>query len=136
MGFHLPQDLDALLGTRFDVAFGGMGSDQMPLVGIRSNADAAKAGAVLDRVSGQLNQAGAPFTLHHVPAGKGYAVALSPAYAKQLAAGGHLGDQAGFKAAVPDAKSASVVIYVNLAQLLSGDSMRRCSAPAATSTPT
>jgi hypothetical protein len=79
MGFHLPQDLDSLLGTRIDVAFGGLDSDHMPLVGIRSNADAVKAAAVLDRVSSQLNQAGAPFTLHHLPAGKGYAAALSPA---------------------------------------------------------
>ena len=122
-GFHLPQDLQALVGTKFDVAFGGLGSDGTPLVGLRSNADAARAGKVLDRLSTQLSQTGLPFALHHVPAAKGYAVALDQSYAAQLAAGGHLGDQADFKAAVPDAAKAQVVVYVNVAQLVSGHTL-------------
>ena len=94
MGFHLPQDLDVVLGTKFDVAFGGIGADGMPQVGVTSNADAAQAGRVLDRLTTQLDAAGAPFTLHHVRAGKGYAAALSHGATRdQLAAGGHLGDQ-------------------------------------------
>ncbi len=122
-GFRLPQDLQALVGTKFEVAFGGLGSDGTPLVGVRSNADAAKAGKVLDKLSAQLSQAGLPFALRHVPAAKGYAVALDERYAAQLAAGGHLGDQVDFKAAVPDAAKAQVVVYVNVAQLLSGPTL-------------
>jgi hypothetical protein len=124
MGFHLPQDLKSVLGTKFDVAFGGMGADGMPLVGIRSDADAARAGAVLDNLSRQLARAGAPFTLSHVSAGKGYAAALNHAYAGQLAAGGHLGDQSAFKAAVPDARSAQVVLFANIAALVDDDTMK------------
>jgi hypothetical protein len=79
---------------------------------------------VLDKLSSQLGQTGLPFALHHVPASKGYAVALDQSYAAQLASGGHLGDQSDFKAAVPDAGKAQVVLYVNVAQLLSGNTLQ------------
>ena len=125
MGFRLPQDLDAVLGTKFDVAFGGIGSDGTPLVGIRSNADAAKAKRVLDLVSTQLGRTGTPFALHTKAAGgRGYAVALDSAYAGQLAAGGHLGTRSSFTSAVPDAAGATSVLYVDVAGLLANAGMR------------
>ena len=68
---------------------------------------------MLDKVNRALAGAGAPFALHHVAAGSGYAVALDQAYAKQLAANGGLGATAAFKAAVPDAANANLVLYVN-----------------------
>ncbi len=121
-GLHLPGDLNALLGSRFAVAFGGMHAG-VPLVGIRSDANAAKAGAVLDKVGTALRQNGVPYQLHHTPAADGYAVALDPAYAKELAANGSLGSSAAFKAAVPDASSANVVLFVNVARLLSDSNL-------------
>ena len=118
LGFRLPRDLDAVLGTKFAVAFGGLGPDGTPQAGLSSNADARAAGKVLDRLTTQLNRHGAPFALHHVAAGHGYAVALDEAYARQLAAGGHLGDQPSFRSVVPDAASAQAVLYVDIAGLV------------------
>jgi hypothetical protein len=117
LGIHLPKDLDALFGTKFQIAFGGFGPDGTPQVGLHSNAPAGPAGRVLDTLSGQLSQYGAPFALRHVAAGDGYAVALDERYAKQLASGGRLGDQAAFKRAVPDAASAQTVGYVDFGNL-------------------
>jgi hypothetical protein len=118
LGFRLPRDLDAVLGTKFSVAFGGLGADGAPLVGLRSNAPAPAAGLVLDRVNGQLGGYGAGFTLHHVGAAQGYAAALSPAYARQLAAGGHLGNRSSFRSVVPDAGSAQAVLFVDIAGIV------------------
>jgi Protein of unknown function (DUF3352) len=118
LGFRLPRDLDAVLGTKFSVAFGGMGADGMPKVGLTSNAGAVGAGKVLDRLSTQLGRYGAPFELHHAAADHGYAAALNESYARQLAAGGHLGDQKSFRAVVPDAGSAQAVLYVDIAGLV------------------
>lgn len=123
LGLRLPQDLDALFGTRFQIAFGGFGPGGpggpggTVKVGLHSNAPAARAGRVLDTIGDQLAQYGAPFQLRHVAARDGYAVALDPAYAKELAAGGRLGDSAAFKRAVPDAASAQVVGYVDFGAL-------------------
>jgi Protein of unknown function (DUF3352) len=118
LGFRLPRDLDAVLGTKFSVAFGGLGADGAPLVGLRSNAAAPAAGRVLDRVNAQLGGYGAGFTLHHVGAAQGYAAALSPAYARQLAAGGHLGNRSSFRSVVPDAGSAQAVLFVDIAGIV------------------
>jgi hypothetical protein len=118
LGFRLPRDLDAVLGTKFAIAFGGLGAEGTPQVGLTSNAEARAAGKVLDRLSTQLNQYGAPFALHHVAASKGYAMALSEGYARQLAVGGHLGDQPSFRSVVPDAASAQAVLYVDIAGLV------------------
>ena len=90
-----------------------------PLVGLRSNADAAKAGAVLDKVSRPLGQTGAPFTLHHVPAERRLRGRAGPGV--RHAARGRAAASAApaaFKAAVPDASSANVVLFVELARLL------------------
>ena len=65
-GLKLPQDLSSLLGTRFAVAYGGNGADGQPQIGLRSNASAAKAGPVLDKVGKALAGSGAPIELHHV----------------------------------------------------------------------
>jgi uncharacterized protein DUF3352 len=118
LGFRLPHDLDAVLGTKFAVAFGGFGSEGAPLVGLRSNAPAPAAGQVLDRLNTQLGRSGWPFTLHHVAAGHGYAAALSAGYARQLGAGGHLGEQSSFRSVVPDAASAQAVLYVDIAGIV------------------
>ena len=76
----------------------------MPLIGIRSNSDAAKAGPVLDQVSGQLSAAGAPFALHHAEAGNGYAAALEPgATPSSWPPAAASVTRPAFKAAVPDA---------------------------------
>jgi hypothetical protein len=108
-----------LLGTKFAVAYGGMGSDGLPKVGIRGNASDAKAGPILARVDAALDDNGVPFVLDHRAAtGGGYAAALSTSYAAQLAAGGHLGTTAAFRSAVPDASSAASVLYVDVAGLL------------------
>jgi hypothetical protein len=122
LGLKLPQDLSAVLGTKFAIAYGGGGSADLPQIGLRSNSSAAKAGPVLDQVNHALSDAGAPFALHHVAAGSGYAVALDESYAKELAGNGGLGDSAAFKAAVPEAASANLVVFVNLSRLLSAGS--------------
>ena len=116
-GLKLPQDLSSLLGTRFAVGYGGNGADGQPQIGLRSNASAAKAGPVLDKVGQALRSSGAPFELHHAATSSGYAVALDSSYARQLAVGGGLGDTPAFKAAAPDAGSANLVVFVNLGLL-------------------
>ncbi|MFL6099102.1 MAG: DUF3352 domain-containing protein [Actinomycetales bacterium] len=117
LGIHLPKDLDALLGTKFQIAFGGFGPGGAPQVGLHSNAPAGPAARVLDTLSSQLSQYGVPFALRHVAARDGYAVALDERYAKQLASGGRLGDEAAFKRAVPDAASAQSVGYLDFGNL-------------------
>jgi hypothetical protein len=129
-GFHLPTDLDSLLGTKFAFAFGGLRSGQ-PLVGLRSNANAAKAGKVVDNISGLLRSSGAPYQLAHVPAKDGYAMALTKSYATELAAGGTLGSTPAFRAAVPDASSAQFVLFANMTQLLSPANLQAMGEPAA-----
>jgi Protein of unknown function (DUF3352) len=120
LGLKLPQDLSAVLGTKFAIAYGGGGGAGLPQIGLRSNSSAAKAGPVLDKVNQALS--GAPFALHHVASGSGYAVALDKSYAEQLAGNGGLGGTTAFKAAVPDAASANLVVFVNFGRLLSAGS--------------
>jgi Protein of unknown function (DUF3352) len=119
LGLKLPQDLSAVLGTKFAIAYGGGGAG-LPQIGLRSNSSAAKAGPVLDKVNQALS--GAPFALHHVAAGSGYAVALDKSYAEQLAGNGGLGETPAFKSAVPDAAAANLVVFVNFGRLLSAGS--------------
>jgi hypothetical protein len=122
LGLTLPQDLSALLGTRFAVAFGGVRAGG-PEIGLRSNAPESAAGPVLNRVNAALRQAGDPIVLHHAGSSSGYAVALDPAYAEQLTAKGGLGAAPAFRAAAPGAASATVVLYLNVDQLTKGQSL-------------
>jgi Protein of unknown function (DUF3352) len=117
LGLHLPQDLDALFGTKFQIAFGGFGPGGAVKVGLHSNAPAGRAGQVLDILGAQLAQYGAPVRLRHVAARDGYAVALDQSYATELARGGRLGDSPAFKRAVPDAGSAQAVGYLDFGAL-------------------
>jgi hypothetical protein len=114
-GLSLPRDLQTLLGTSFAVAFGGMdeGADGMPKLALVTDSAEADVRTLADKVE-QL--AGTPLS---VKAAKGRTVVgLEQGYADTVAAGKGLGDDAAFKAAVPDADSASVVLYANIGRIV------------------
>ena len=117
-GLKLPGDLATVFGQQFDVAYGGTAADGLPEIGVRSSTSPAKVDPVIAKLNALLRQVGPGFQIaHHAASGGGYAAALSPSYAAQLGAGGHLGSSAAFRAAVPDAAGAGTVVYVDVAGL-------------------
>jgi hypothetical protein len=114
-GLSLPGDLQTLLGSSFAVAFGGMdeGADGLPKVALVTDSAEADVRTLADKVE-QL--AGTPLS---VKAANGRTVVgLEQGYADAVAAGKGLGDDAAFKAAVPDADSASLVLYANIGRIV------------------
>ncbi len=111
----LPGDLQTLLGNSFAVAFGGMGAgeDALPKVALVTDSGEADVKALAGKVEPLL---GTPFA---VKAGGGRTVvALEQDYADAVASGTGLGDKSEFTDAVPDADSASVVLYADIAGLV------------------
>ncbi len=112
-GISLPGDLQTLLGNSFSVAFGGMGTDDMPKIALVTDSPEADVKALAGRLE---SLAGTPFA---VKAGGGRTVVgLEQGYADAVASGKGLGDDAAFTAAVPDAGSATVVLYANIKKVL------------------
>jgi hypothetical protein len=114
-GLSLPGDLQTLFGNSFAVAFGGMGEggDAMPKVALVTDSKEAD----VKTLAGKVEQlVGTPFS---IKAGNGRTVvALEQGYADAVASGKGLGDDAAFKDAVPDADSASVVLYANIGRMV------------------
>ncbi len=121
-GLRLPDDLVTLLGQSFSVSVGGKaptdldavtGPADVPL-GVVIHGDQAKIRDVISRI-----EQAAGTTLAEIPAildsrdGK-VVVASTQDYAKQLLTGGSLGEDEGFRAAVPHADQAQAVAYVDL----------------------
>jgi hypothetical protein len=115
LGVKLPEDLKAALGDHVTVAYGGMEGDTVK-VAIRTGGDPAAVGRLVTAM-----QKGGGFSepsLHQSTAGGDPLVATTEGYARQVAGGSGLGDQTSFRDAVPSAKDARAVAYVDIAGLL------------------
>lgn len=122
-GLNLPTDLQDLVGDAFVVSVGDVNAANPQFAARVRTADAAASRRVFDTVVGLLDQPGIgavprPIT---VPAADGVVYALSPGYGALVAKDGTLGESAGFKAALPDAATAGIAVYVDLAKLAALD---------------
>lgn len=115
--FHLslPEDLKAALGNRATVAYGGL-EDDTPKVGLRSAGDPSVVERILAGVNGDA--AGTGIRLHQGSAGPDPVVASTEGYARELSSGDGLGGKQAFRDAVPGAKDARAVLYLDIAGLL------------------
>jgi hypothetical protein len=113
IGVDLPDDLAVLFGSDFALAVAG-GAGSPPQFGARARTDGARAQSVLDKLIGAGSASGVEVPVVVERTDDGYVVAGDQAYADALKAGGSLGDSAGFKAALPDADEADVLLYVDI----------------------
>lgn len=115
VGLALPDDLDALLGTRFTMAVGAPAADGVPALGavVQTPADPAPVLAAFDRLAAS---SGAPVVAERT--GTGWVAATDAGWARTLGGGGTLGASPRFARAVPDAADAGVVGYVDIEAVL------------------
>jgi hypothetical protein len=115
LGVQLPEDLEAALGDRATFAYGGLDGDTVN-VALRTGGDPAAVGRMVTamRKDGGLSEP----DLHESTAGDDPVVATTEGYARQVASGSGLGEQQSFRDAVPGAKDARVVLYLDIASLL------------------
>ncbi len=122
-GLVLPDDLRTILGDNVTFAVDSAGLTPSAVVardlssigaGIRFTSDPNALQGVLDRVRAKAAAAGVPFPLTVKQTADGLVLATNQAYADTLAANGDLGDSSTFSQAVPDAATASNVVYVDL----------------------
>ncbi len=115
LGVKLPEDLKAALGDHATLAYGGMDGDTVK-VALRTGGDPAAVGRMVTAMNkgGGLSEP----DLHQSTAGGDPVVATTEEYARQIAGGSGLGDQGSFRDAVPGAKDARAVLYVDIAGLV------------------
>jgi hypothetical protein len=112
-GVDLPDDLAVLFGSDFALAVeAGEGSE--PKIGARVRTDGARAEGVIGKLIGAGSASGVEVPVVVQRTDDGYVVAGNQAYADALKAGGKLGDSAGFRAALPDADKADMLVYVDI----------------------
>jgi hypothetical protein len=131
-GLVLPADLKTLLGSNVELALDSRGFSLAQLalsgdpsqlrLGGRFQTNPRGFHAVLDRIEKSAAGRGHHLALQTVDGKRFVTVSTSTGYARQLAANGSLGATPGFQVAVPNASSATAVVYINLnavkAQLL------------------
>ncbi len=114
LGVSLPDDLYAALGDRLTLAYGGL-DDDVVRVALGTGGDPAAVG----RFVKGLNTSGTGFfPLHQSTAGDDPVVATTEGYAREVAGGSGLGEQQSFRDAVPGAKGARAVLYLDIASLV------------------
>lgn len=111
-GISVPGDLTRAIGERMAVVFGGVDGGT-PKVAARFSGDRGTLDKIVNAVQG-----GTGLTLGRAQAGSDTVLAASQAYADAVAGQHGLGDAAAFKDAVPHAKDAQVVLYVDVQQAL------------------
>ncbi len=118
-GIAIPSDIGKALGERSAVLFGGMEAGS-PRVAARLSGDRVS----IDKLLGAVRDVGGP-QVAKATAGTDTVLASTQAYADEVARGKGLGSAKAFTAAVPRAKDAQGLLYVNLAGLLGsvGDEM-------------
>ncbi|MEV7006031.1 DUF3352 domain-containing protein [Streptosporangium sp. NPDC051022] len=118
-GLALPADLTTLLGKNLTLALDARGLDGgEPKFGARITTDPAKAQDVVGKIEKFLADSGTTVPqLAKVPGDGTFVLASSQDYAAELAKDGTLGDDEGFKLAVPDADKATFAAYVDLDKL-------------------
>jgi hypothetical protein len=116
-GLDLPDDLAALLGKRTQVAVGKPGADNpIPAFGVRvASSDPGLPGAL--EAVGRLAEGEDGFVqLHQQRTADGYVMSTDAQQLQVLAAGGGgLGAQPGFASVLPDAGTAQLAAYLDLA---------------------
>ena len=119
-GLELPEDLQALLGDGVAVALDGSADlvaatsspAEVPF-GLRIKGDPAEIRPALDKVLGTLTTFGVPAEMVQVEEGDGtVALALGAEHAATLAGDGSLGEQSGFREALPDVERSGSGLYV------------------------
>jgi hypothetical protein len=136
-GLTLPDDLETLLGDGFTIS-ADSGADLSKLkespdpadvpAGLRIKGDADKIKPIVDKLKGAAGPEGDKIVVDSL--GDLVALGTDPDYVSKLLEKGDLGSQESFDDAVPEAKQASSILYVNfdagngwagqLADLLSG----------------
>lgn len=115
LGIEVPEDVAALLGENLVAALDGADS-QTVQVGARLTTDVTRAQRVLDALQ---SAGGDDFTVARRRVGDdGLVVASTTAQAERLAAAGTLGEQAGFRAALPDLDDADLALWVDVKGVL------------------
>jgi hypothetical protein len=117
LGVNLPEDLTAALGDRATFAYGGREAGSTFKVALRTSGDPGAVGRFVTGMNRDADLSSNDFRLHQGSAGGDPVVATTEGYAKELAGGG-LGDQQSFRDAVPGAKDARAVLFVDLAGLV------------------
>ncbi|GHH67950.1 hypothetical protein GCM10017673_15790 [Streptosporangium violaceochromogenes] len=115
-GLALPADLTTLIGKNITLAVDANGLDgDQPRVGARLTTDPAKAQEVVGKIERFLADSGTVTPqIAKVPGDDFLVLASSQEYAAELAKDGTLGEDEGFKLAVPDADKATFAAYVDL----------------------
>lgn len=108
-GLALPGDVERLLGERVSVAVDGS-SDRHPRGGVRVLGDPDEVVPLAERLADALGGR----DLVSVSERGVVALGRHPAYLRELAADGSLGESPRFRSAVPDADRASLVAYADL----------------------
>lgn len=113
-GIAIPGDIRAAVGKRVVVAFGGPGQDT-PDVALRLGGTPDSVAKLVDVVAAN---AGDAVTLGQATAGSETVIGSTQAYADKVATGSGLGSSKVFTDAVPAAKDAQQVAFVDIAGLL------------------
>jgi hypothetical protein len=115
LGVSLPEDLYAAIGDRLTFAYAGRGADgDKPRVALVTGGDKAAVGRFVDGLNRHHSQ---PYLFQSEAEGRPV-VATSQDYARELARGSGLGDRDAFRDAVPGAKDARAILYLDVAGLL------------------
>ncbi len=116
LGLNLPQDLQTLLGKRLLLALPeqDLGGSTPPKAGLKVTTDAAKAQEIVGKLEKLASDQGAALPLVHAADGDTFYLATSPDYLSALKTKGTLGQDEGFRLAVPGAGKEQVAAYVNL----------------------
>jgi hypothetical protein len=115
-GLRLPDDLRTLFGERLLLAVGGPDAAGDPQVGARVASTSPDLSGALARLDAFLEESDAPVTRRDVDGG--YVMATSQDQAAAMTRDGTLGQTARFKDAVPNAASAPVAVYADIAGLV------------------
>ncbi|MGN6301656.1 MAG: DUF3352 domain-containing protein [Angustibacter sp.] len=111
-GISVPGDVTKAIGDRLAIVFGGV-EGGAPKVAARFSGDRGALDKIVNAVQG-----GAGLTLARAQSGSDSVIASSQAYADHVAKQHGLGDAQAFKDAVPGAKDAQAVLYVDVAAAL------------------
>ena len=116
LGLSLPKDLQTLLGKRLLLALPEqeLGGSTPPKVGLKVTTDAAKAEEIVGKLEKLASDQGSALPLVHAADGDSFYLATSPDYLSELKTKGTLGEDEGFRLAVPGAGKEQVAAYVNL----------------------
>jgi hypothetical protein len=118
-GIAVPDDIAKAVGDRVSVVFGGL-DDQTPKIAARFSGDRG----TLDKIVNAAREQGG-VEVATASAGGDTVLASTQAYADEVAKGSGLGSAKAFTNAVPNAKDAQAVLYVDIAQVVAqlGDQM-------------